>query len=91
MNTLVASVALASALLLAGCEAKVGSERWCKNLSEKPKSEWSLGEAKDYAAHCLIESTTIGSEAWCEKMDDKPKGDWTASEATDYAKHCVVR
>jgi hypothetical protein len=91
MRNLTLCLLLVSAFALAGCEAKVGSERWCKNLSDKPKSEWSLTEARDYAAHCLIDSTTIGSEAWCEKMDEKDKGDWTASEAADYAKHCVVR
>lgn len=78
------------ALILAGCQPEVGSQKWCDQLAEKPKTEWSLSEAKDYASHCLVESTTIGSEAWCKKLEDKPKGDWTASEAADYAKHCVV-
>ena len=91
MRTVTLSLLLVSTFALAGCEPKVGSERWCENLAEKPKSEWSLAEAGDYTRHCLIETTTIGSEAWCERMDDKDKGDWTASEAADYAKHCVVR
>lgn len=38
---------------LAGC-AKVGSERWCKNLADKPKGDWTVNEAADYAKHCLL-------------------------------------
>ena len=91
MNASIRCVLLVCLFALAGCSPKVGSERWCKTMAEKPKNEWSLTEAKDYATHCLVESTTIGSEAWCKKLEEKPKGDWTASEAADYAKHCVVR
>lgn len=38
---------------MAGC-AKVGSERWCKNLADKPKGDWTANEAADYAKHCLL-------------------------------------
>ena len=37
----------------AGC-AKVGSERWCKNLAEKPKGDWTVNEAADYTKHCIF-------------------------------------
>jgi hypothetical protein len=42
------------ALSLGGCAPEVGSEKWCANLKEKPKGEWSLNETTDYAKHCLI-------------------------------------
>lgn len=41
------------ALSLVGC-AKVGSERWCESLAEKPKGDWSMNEASDYAKHCIL-------------------------------------
>jgi len=42
------------ALLLAGCAPEVGSDQWCANLKEKPKGDWSLNEATDYAKHCIV-------------------------------------
>ena len=59
-------------------------------LDERPKSEWSLDEAKTYASRCVVDSRTIGSDAWCEKLEEKDKEDWTAGEAADYARHCVI-
>ena len=32
----------------------VGSAGWCKDLSEKPKGEWSADDAATYAKHCVI-------------------------------------
>ena len=75
---------------LAACTAEPGSERWCEQKKEQPKSEWSMDDAKTFAAHCLIEDLTIGSKEWCENLKDKPKGDWTADEAASFAKHCVM-
>lgn len=43
---------LASQLL--ACTAEVGSDKWCNNMKQKPKGEWSANEAKDYAKHCLF-------------------------------------
>mgnify|MGYP001563117206 FL=1 len=83
-------VILGCASLLAACSVEPGSEKWCEQMSEKPKSEWSMDEAGTYASRCVIDSRTIGSEEWCAKLEEKPKGDWTASEAADYAKHCVM-
>jgi hypothetical protein len=77
-------------VLLVACTAEPGSERWCKQKKEQAKSEWSMEDAKTFAAHCLIEDFTIGSKDWCENLNDKPKGDWTADEAASYAKHCVM-
>ena len=41
-------------LMLAGCAAEVGSEAWCKQMSEKPKGEWTANDTKDYAKHCVF-------------------------------------
>lgn len=46
---LVAVIAFSS-----GC-AEVGSERWCKNMEEKPKGDWSSNEATDYAKNCVFD------------------------------------
>ena len=47
-------IVLASVVFLSACAPEVGSERWCKGLGEKPKSEWTFSEAGDYAKHCVL-------------------------------------
>jgi len=79
-----------TALLLVACSAEPGSEKWCAEKKEQPKSEWSAADAGTYAKNCLIEGTEVGSEDWCEDLAGKPKGDWTATETKTYAKHCVM-
>ncbi|WPD20724.1 MAG: DUF3012 domain-containing protein [Candidatus Electrothrix aestuarii] len=55
MKRVVGGVVLAGvAIMLSGCPAQVGSERWCQNMRDKPKSDWSAGEAVDFAKHCII-------------------------------------
>ena len=50
-----AGTALALALvMLTGCAPEVGSERWCKEMKEKPKGDWTANEAADFAKHCLL-------------------------------------
>ena len=73
-----------AALLLVACSAEPGSEKWCAEKKEQPKSEWSAADAGTYAKNCLIDGMEVGSERWCEKMSEKPKGDWTADEATSH-------
>ena len=90
-NTIRAAVAVLLGALSTGCEPEVGSRRWCEELAEKPKTGWSLGEATDYAKHCLLEATEVGGERWCRRLADKPKGEWSADEAASYAKHCLIR
>jgi len=77
-------------LLLAGCAAEPGSEKWCQQKKDQPKTEWTAADAGTFAKSCVFESTTIGSEKWCEGLADRPKGEWTADEAASYAKHCVL-
>ena len=41
-------------LSLGGCAPKVGSDKWCANLKAKPKGEWTLDEAGNYAKYCVF-------------------------------------
>ncbi|WP_299798758.1 DUF3012 domain-containing protein [uncultured Shewanella sp.] len=52
----VISIALAGIFMvgLSGCAPEVGSEKWCKQMSEKDKGDWSANEAADYAKHCVF-------------------------------------
>lgn len=81
---------IGSIVLLGACSAEPGSERWCKQKSEQPKSEWSSSDALTYTRNCLIDGTEVGSESWCEDLAEKPKGEWTADESATYAKHCII-
>lgn len=47
---------MALMLMMAACTPKVGSERWCAQMEEKPKGDWTMNQAQDYAKHCLFES-----------------------------------
>ncbi|HAW92439.1 MULTISPECIES: DUF3012 domain-containing protein [unclassified Arsukibacterium] len=51
---LAALILLATALLLTGCAPEVGSKKWCEQLENKPKGDWSANEAKDFAKHCIF-------------------------------------
>ena len=58
MNTMAKIVYLAvSVALLLGlsaCAPEVGSDKWCANLKEKPKGDWSANDAANYAKHCIF-------------------------------------
>jgi hypothetical protein len=41
-------------LVSTGCTPEVGSEAWCKMMTEKPKADWTASEAGDYGKHCLF-------------------------------------
>ena len=53
-NRLPILVALAAFVLVGACSPKVGSKEWCADMKEKPKGDWSVNEAKDFAKHCLL-------------------------------------
>jgi hypothetical protein len=36
------------------CAPKVGSDKWCANMKEKPKGDWTASEAQDYAKNCIL-------------------------------------
>jgi len=78
---------LSAALLVAACSDPIGSERWCEQQQDKPKTEWTLEEAGDYTKYCVM---NMDPEKWCEDMEQKDKGDWTANEAERYAKQCLI-
>ena len=80
-------LAIFAVSLTTACD-RVGSDKWCANMKEKPKGEWTMDETGDYTKYCVL---GMDPAKWCEKMEKKDKGDWTASEAADYAKNCVGR
>lgn len=77
-------------LLVAACSVEPGSEKWCEQKKEQPKSEWSSSDALTYTRNCLIEGTAVGSEGWCKDLEEKPKGEWTANETATYTKNCIM-
>lgn len=42
-------------LIIGGCSPEVGSERWCEKLDKKPKGDWTMNEASDYAKYCIFD------------------------------------
>lgn len=51
---LIPAACVAMLLSLSACAPEVGSAKWCANLKEKPKGDWSANEAADYAKNCLF-------------------------------------
>lgn len=43
-----------AALSMQACAPEVGSEKWCENMKEKPKGDWTANEASDFAKHCIF-------------------------------------
>ena len=52
MKTILLSILVVFSLV--GCSAEIGSEKWCSNMGEKPKGDWSTNEVADYAKHCVF-------------------------------------
>lgn len=48
---------LSTGIGLSACSPKVGSDRWCEQMKEKDKGEWTANEAVDYAEHCVFKDT----------------------------------
>ena len=76
----------ATLICVTACK-QVGSEEWCADLKETPKSEWTLQQAGDYTKFCVLH---MDPKAFCEELEKKDRGDWTANEAADYAANCVI-
>ena len=36
------------------CSPEVGSKEWCKAMKEKPRGDWTLIDARDFAQHCVL-------------------------------------
>lgn len=45
---------VAITILLVGCAPEVGSKRWCEKMQAKPKGDWTVNEASDFAKHCIL-------------------------------------
>ena len=39
---------------LTACSPEVGSDKWCQQMSDKNKGDWTANEAADYAKHCVF-------------------------------------
>lgn len=55
MVAVVRAAGLCLVLLLAACAPEVGSRDWCEDMRQKPKGDWTMQEAKDYAKHCVFD------------------------------------
>ena len=42
-------------LMLGACAPEIGSERWCKQMDEKAKGDWTANEALAYAENCILD------------------------------------
>ena len=41
-------------IFLSACAAEIGSEKWCEQMKEKAKGDWTANEMTDYAKHCIF-------------------------------------
>ena len=39
---------------LCACAPEVGSPKWCENMREKPKGDWTTNEALEFARSCVL-------------------------------------
>ena len=49
-----ASSLLPVAVMLCACAPEVGSEKWCEDIADTPKGDWSTNDAKAFAKHCVF-------------------------------------
>jgi hypothetical protein len=40
--------------VLSACAPEVGSEKWCTQMKERAKGDWTANEAADFTKHCLF-------------------------------------
>jgi hypothetical protein len=45
---------LFSLTLLSACAPEVGSEKWCAQMKEKPKGDWTANEATEFTKNCIF-------------------------------------
>ena len=51
---ILSGLSLAFLLSLSACAPEIGSEKWCANMKEKSKADWTANEATDFAKHCIL-------------------------------------
>ncbi len=44
----------AVAFIVSACAPEIGSDKWCEQLKEKPKGDWTANEAGDFTKHCIL-------------------------------------
>lgn len=52
--TLLAAV-VATATWLSACAPEVGSAKWCEQMRDKPRGDWSANEALEFARSCVLQ------------------------------------
>ncbi len=40
--------------LISACAPEVGSEKWCTQMKEKSKGDWTANEMADFTKHCIF-------------------------------------
>ena len=48
------ALSLVISIGLTACAPEVGSKEWCEDLKQKPKSDWTAYEAKEFAKSCVL-------------------------------------
>ena len=48
-------VLIGLATWVAACEPEVGSDRWCENMREKPRGDWTANELVEFGRSCVLE------------------------------------
>lgn len=51
---ILSGLSLAFLFSLSACAPEIGSEKWCADMKEKSKSDWTANEATDFAKHCIL-------------------------------------
>lgn len=41
---------------IAACSPEVGSEAWCEVMADKPKRDWTVNEATEFAKNCVFKT-----------------------------------
>jgi DUF3012 family protein len=55
MNKLIQLIVFSISLfLLSACAPEVGSEKWCSQMKDKPKGDWTANEATEYTKNCIF-------------------------------------
>ena len=54
MRSLSVTLLLVTVGWLAACAPEVGSERWCENMREKARGDWTANEALEFARSCVL-------------------------------------
>jgi hypothetical protein len=49
-----ASLVLTLIAATSACTPEIGSEAWCEDMAEKPKGDWTVNEAAEYAQSCVF-------------------------------------